>query len=135
MATPSELLAFLIPGFLVTIAIETLILLLLLSARHNLRERLTAGVMLTACTYPIVVLVMPELLWQYFGYTIFIAIAETFAPAAECAIFYYAWIRPTEPPTRTRDTLQDFAAITLANLTSWLGGGYLVETYLRDFLQ
>jgi hypothetical protein len=133
MATPSELLAFLIPGFLVTITIETPILLLLLTARHNWRDRITAGVLLTACTYPIVVLVMPQLLWQFFGHTIYIAIAETFAPTAECAIFYFAWIRPTQPPPHTRDTLQDFAAITIANLTSWLGGSYLVETYLKDF--
>lgn len=133
MPTPSALLAFLLPGFLLTIAIETPILLALLSSRHAIRQRLIAGVMLTACTYPIVILVMPELLWRTFGYTVYIGIAETFAPLAECAIFYTFWIRSLAQPQRPRDSVQDIAAITLANLASWLGGAYLIEHYRRTF--
>lgn len=130
MPSNSALLAFLIPGFLLTIAIETPILLALLSKRHALKERLAAGVLLTACTYPIVVLVLPQLLWRFFGYAIYIGVAETFAPLAECVIFYLYWIRPLKFPISKRDTIQDFAAITFANLVSWIGGYYLTVNYL-----
>ena len=97
MPTSSALIAFLIPGFLLIIAIETPILLLGLSSRHLFREKAIAGVMLTACTYPIVALVLPELL-RPLGYDIYIYIAETFAPLAECAIFYDFWIRSLDSP-------------------------------------
>ena len=52
-----ELWRFLPFGYLLTIAIETPILLFGLSPHHPKRRRLLAGVWLTACTYPIVVLV------------------------------------------------------------------------------
>lgn len=133
--SPTDLLTFLPIGYLITIAFETPILLALLSKRHSLRDRLTAGVMLTACTYPIVVLVLPELLWRNYGHTLYITIAETFAPLAECALFYCFWIKPAPPPHKTSHTIQDFAAITLANLVSWLGGGYIVTNYLQPLFQ
>jgi hypothetical protein len=135
MPSTGTLLNFLLPGFLITIAIEAPILLLLLSKRHAMRERCIAGVMLTACTYPIVVLVLPELLWRPYGYAIYISVAESFAPLAECLIFYFCWIRSLAPPQRVRDNLQDFAAIVIANLTSWLGGSYLIENVLSDFFR
>lgn len=129
MPSSSELLAFFIPGYLITIAMETPILLLCLSPRHSLRERVIAGVLLTACTYPIVVLVLPELLRPY-GYAIYIGIAETFAPLAECAIFYLFWICSPVCKRDWRLNAWDFAAITGANLVSWLLGGALVAKYL-----
>jgi hypothetical protein len=55
-----DLWLFVLPGYLVTIAIETSVLLVALSASHKIKDRLIAGVWLTACTYPIVVLVMPN---------------------------------------------------------------------------
>jgi hypothetical protein len=134
MPSTEGLLAFFLPGLLLTIAIETPILLLGLSSRHTLREKLTAGVLLTACTYPQVVLVMPELLWLPFGYEVYIAIAETFAPLAECVIFYLLWIRPSASPASTANNLRDFAAITVANLASWLGGGLIVQRYFDPLL-
>jgi hypothetical protein len=126
MPTPSDLLAFLIPGYLTTILIEAPILLLCLSARHAIREKAIAGVMLTACTYPIVVLVLPELLWRPFGYVTYISLAETFAPLAEIVIFYFIWIRRLSGTARHVDTMRDFAAIVAANLASWLGGGLFI---------
>jgi hypothetical protein len=57
--SPAELWRFLPLGYLFTILIETPVLLIGLSRRHSIRQRLFAGVWLTACTYPIVVLVMP----------------------------------------------------------------------------
>lgn len=132
--TPSELLTFLLPGYLLTIAIEAPILFVFLSWRHALKDRAVAGVMLTACTYPVVVLVLPILLWGPFGHTIYISIAETFAPLAECTLFYWIWIAPkpnqTSTPKSWAETAQDFAAIVGANLASWLLGGRIVDWYL-----
>ena len=62
--TPEDLWAWMPKGYLFTISIETTILLIGLSARHSWKVRLFCGVWLTACTYPIVVLVLPLLLPQ-----------------------------------------------------------------------
>jgi hypothetical protein len=56
---PRDLWSFLPLGFLITVLIETPILLIGLSPRHSLRRRLAAGVWLTACSYPVVILVFP----------------------------------------------------------------------------
>src|SRR6188472_2363351 len=77
-------------GYLLTILIETPILLLGLAPKLSFRQKLLCGIWLTACTYPIVVLVLPTLMngflrWQY------LAIAETCAPVGECFIFWLAF--------------------------------------------
>jgi len=108
---PGELWRFFPIGYLLTIVIETPILLVGLSARHTLRRRLFAGVWLTACTYPIVVLVLPLLFTSRF---IFLLVAETFAPVAECLLFWLAF-GGKEGSVRWRD----FAVIVIANLASF----------------
>lgn len=111
---PRDLWRFLLVGYLLTIAIETPVLLVGLSARHSMPRRLFCGVWLTACTYPIVVLVLPLLLeprWLY------LLVAETFAPAAECALFWAAF--GTRAAWGTRGMARDLSAITLANLLSF----------------
>lgn len=116
---PNELWAFLPWGYLLTVAIELPILLVGLSPRHSLRVRVTAGFWLTACTYPIVVLVLPLLIDSRATYLL---VAETFAPLAECLLFYAAYLRPRaiiESPHMLRSTWRDLAAITLANLSSF----------------
>src|SRR4051812_11822396 len=114
---PHSLWSFLLIGYLVSIAIETPILLVGLSARHPFRHRLFAGVWLTACTYPIVILVLP--LWIDAGEhrTPYLAVAETFAPVAECALFWAAFGARQE--WGRASMWRDFAAITLANLASF----------------
>jgi hypothetical protein len=116
---PSQLWRFLLSGYALTIAIETPILLALLSKPHSWMRRVAAGLWLTACTYPIVVLVLPLLLtmeprWRY------LLVAETFAPLAECAIFTAAFHRGTSLSRANR--MRDWAAIVLANLASFLIG-------------
>src|ERR1051325_7486815 len=93
--SPSELWHFLLLGYLFTIAIETPILLLGLSSRHAIKRRLAAGVWLTACTYPVVVLVLP-LVMANVSRTIYLIVAETFAPVAECALFWLAYGKADE---------------------------------------
>ena len=111
-----ELWRFFPIGYLFTVLIETPILLLGLSARHSLGRRLFAGLWLTACTYPIVVLVMP-LLFADQSRTAYLSVAEVFAPVAECALFALAFGFKDEQGRTT--VWRDFAVIVLANLASF----------------
>ena len=113
--TPAELWAWLPFGYVFTILVETPVLLVGLSPRHSLARKLFAGLWLTACTYPIVVLVLPLAIPQR---ALYVAVAETFAPAAECTLFWLAF--------RERETVwRDMAAIVVANLASWGAGAVL----------
>lgn len=129
---------FLVIGYLLTIAIETPILLAGLSRGHSLARRLFAGVWLTACTYPIVVLVLPLVISPLFenprhAEWVYLAVAETFAPLAECALFSLLVktqtpvAKPRESLSADRVTWQDYLAIITANLTSFLGGEWLLK--------
>ena len=120
--SPSELWHFLLIGYPFTILIETPILLIGLSRRHSFKRRLFAGVWLTACTYPIVVLVLPLMLASV-SRAIYLLVAETFAPVAECILFWVAYGKPEE--LGERSMWQDFATIVVANLSSFLGGELL----------
>jgi len=120
--SPSDLWRFLLIGYPFTILIETPVLLLGLSKRHSIKRRIFAGVWLTACTYPIVVLVMP-LMFANVSRTIYLAVAETFAPVAECILFWLAYGEAEE--LGKRSMWQDFATIVIANLASFLGGEVL----------
>lgn len=108
---------FLPRGYLQTIAIETPVLLIGLSRIHSLKTKLIAGAWLTACTYPIVVLVLPCVIPLETHRGLYLLIAETFAPVAECALFWAAFIRrnPDAQPGFWRDMI----TVTLANLASF----------------
>ncbi|HKO60059.1 MAG TPA: hypothetical protein VJV03_02775 [Pyrinomonadaceae bacterium] len=123
--SPNELWIFLPLGYLVTILIETPILLIGLSSRHTIKRKLLAGVWLTACTYPIVTLVLP-LLFAPDSRTAYLLVAETFAPVAECVIFWIAFGR--EQLLGSRSMWRDFAAIIVANLASF-GVGELLNAW------
>jgi len=114
--SPLELWRFLPIGCLFTIAIETPILFIGLSRRHSKRRRILAGIWLTACTYPIVILVLPLLLVNQ-SRGMFLLVAEVFAPVAECGLFWLAFGKES--------TWRDFTAIIVANLASFLGGELL----------
>ncbi len=111
--SPWDLWHFLPIGYLLTIAVETPVLFVGLSAHHPKLRRIAAGFWLTACTYPIVVLVLPLILIDH-SRAFFLAVAETFAPLAECALFWLAFGKQT--------TWRDFATIAVANLASFLVG-------------
>lgn len=121
--------------YLLTIALETPVLLALLSARHPWPRRLFAGVWLTACTYPIVWILLPLTVWQWWGYGIYLAVAETFAPLAECILFWIAFSAGDVPSDSSQETraiewkgiAQDCGAIVIANLASFILGGYLTS--------
>lgn len=117
--SPLELWRFLPLGYLLTIAIETPILFFGLSPRHPKKHRVIAGFWLTACTYPIVTLVLPLLLENY-SRGMFLLVAETFAPVAECILFWLAFGSGAE--LGKRSMWRDFVAIVAANLASFLAG-------------
>lgn len=117
--SPLQLWRFLPLGYLLTIAIETPILFFGLSRRHPERHRFMAGLWLTACTYPIVTLVLPVWLENY-SRAVFLIVAETFAPVAECILFWLAFGSAAE--FGKGSMWRDFGAIILANLASFLAG-------------
>jgi len=103
--------------YLLTVLIETPILLVGLSLRHSILRRLFAGCWLTACTYPIVYLVLPAMMDAGVNRVPYLIVAETFAPVAECLLFWLAFGEPGD--LRRRVTWWDFGVITLANLASF----------------
>ena len=109
--SPWELWHFFPIGYLLTIAIETPVLFFGLSPHHPKLRRIAAGFWLTGCTYPIVVLVLPLLLSERW---VFLLVAETFAPLAECALFWLAFGKEAR--------WRDFVVIVIANLASFLMG-------------
>jgi hypothetical protein len=123
--SPSELWHFLPLGYLLTILIETPILCVGLSRRHPLKRKLFAGVWLTACTYPIVTLVLP-LLFPPDARALYLVVAETFAPVAECALFWLAFGARAE--VGKSSMWRDFIAIIVANLASF-GAGEVMNSW------
>jgi hypothetical protein len=111
--SPHELWRFLPFGYLLTITIETPILFFGLSPHHAKRRRIAAGIWLTACTYPIVILVLPLLMFDQ-SRAVFLLVAEVFAPLAECLLFWLAFGKESR--------WRDFLVIVIANVASFLIG-------------
>lgn len=118
----ADLWLFLPIGYLITIIIETPVLLLGLTSKLSVRQKLLCGIWLTACTYPVVVLVLPAIFfgaprWQY------LVVAEIFAPVAECVIFWLAF--RSRGLMSSADWVRSFVTIVLANLASFAAGEVL----------
>lgn len=127
--TPFDRLWLFLPvGYLTTILIETPILIFGLSPKLSLRQKLLCGIWLTACTYPIVVLVLPALMLNDpdSSRNLYLAVAETFAPAGECFFFWLAF--RSKNLLETRDWIRSLIAIVLANLASF-GIGEIINYY------
>jgi hypothetical protein len=109
--------SLMLKAYLITISIETPILLVGLSPRHSYARRLFCGVWLTACTYPILWLVLPAFLDPGNQRFLYLLVGETFVPIAECAIFWAAF--GTHEELGTRWMWRDLITITVANLASF----------------
>ena len=120
-----DLWTFLPIGYLFTIAIETPVLLVGLSPKVSFRQKLWCGAWLTACTYPIVVLVLPAIFFDQ-SRTLYLAVAETFAPVGECFLFWFAYRGKID--LNTGDWVRSLAAIVIANLASF-GLGEIMNYY------
>ena len=121
----NELWRFLPIGYLFTIMIETPVLLVGLSPKVSFKQKLWCGAWLTACTYPIVILVLPAI---FFGSSrlLYLFVAETFAPVAECVLFWLAF--RNKGLLETADWIRCLIAIVIANLASF-GGGEILNHY------
>ena len=124
--------AFLPLGYLLTVLIETPVLLAGLSARHPFRHRLFAGLWLTACTYPVVILVFPLVIDRAEHPALYYWVAESFAPLAECALFWAAFGK--RELVGTRSMWRDLAAVTAANLASFGLGELGFELGVLDWM-
>ena len=130
MLEPAELWCFLPLGYALTILLEMPVLLVGLSPQHSWRRKVFAGFWLTACTYPMVTLVLPLLLEERFGRIAYLTVAEIFAPLAECLLFWLAFYQGQKngsAPLATNTFLRDMLAITAANLVSFLVGGTALQ--------
>ena len=114
----ADLWRFLPFGYVLTVLVESPFLWIFLP-KLSFRQRLWNGIWLTACTYPIVVLVLPSLMVGY-SRGQYLLIAETFAPLAECCVFWLAMKGAHE--LSRRDWALSFATITAANLASFAIG-------------
>ena len=127
MLEPAELWRFLPLGYALTILLEMPVLLVGLSPQHSWRRKVFAGFWLTACTYPMVTLVLPLLLEERFGRIAYLTVAEIFAPLAECLLFWLAFYQGRSSgdisAEKNGNLLRDMLAITAANLVSFLIGG------------
>jgi hypothetical protein len=107
---------FLPLGYLLSVLIEGPVLLLGLSPQHPMRSRLLAALWLTACTYPVVALVLPAVVDPVADRAVYLLLAETFAPATECLLFALAFRQ------RGVGLGRDCALIVLANVLSFAFG-------------
>lgn len=117
--------------YLITIAIETPVLLVGLSKRHPMSRRFFAGAWLTACTYPIVFIVLPAMIDGEKQRWLYLLIAETFAPVAECILF---WLAFGEKSDIWGSFIRDMTAVVIANLASFGLGELIIEYVWRPLL-
>jgi hypothetical protein len=113
---------FLPVGYLFTIAIETPVLCVGLSPQHPLSRRVLAGFWLTACTYPMVVLVVPFWFDPTHERNAYLIVAESIAHFGECLLFWLAF-RPLQ------NFWRDMIVVFGANLASF-GSGILLYRLL-----
>ena len=121
----SDLWRFLPVGYLFTIMIETPVLIIGLSPKVSLKQKIAFGVWLTACTYPVVVLVLPAIFFCQ-SRALYLLVAETFAPVGECLLFWLAMRR--KDMLGTGDWARCLIAIVIGNLASF-GGGEILNHY------
>jgi hypothetical protein len=132
---PSFIVFALITGYTLGVILETPVLMAGLSACHSFKSRLKAGFLLTACTYPFVIVVMPRLINPELHNTLYLAVTETLVPIAECAVFWFVFHRRLQPnPSGTAVfsravVVRDFAVIVAANLFSF-AVGEIISSYM-----
>jgi hypothetical protein len=107
-----DLWLFLPIGYFFTVVIETPILCVGLSEEHPMWRRVLSGIWLTACTYPIVVLVVPQFIDVGEARIPYLVVAESIAHFGECLLFYLAF-------APLKHFWRDMATVFGANLASF----------------
>ena len=113
----SQLIFLTVRGYFITVTIETPVLVLGLSKRHSIRDRVFAGFWLTACSYPVVAFVIPYFIDPFSQRFLYLLVAETFAPLSECLLFWLAFGKKSE--LWPRSMYRDLGVVVLANLCSF----------------
>ena len=126
----TELCLFLVVGYVATVCIEIPVLMWGLHPRHSRSFKMKAGFVLTAFTYPIVVLVLPATIMPYVGRVACIAIAETYAPLAEMLFFRYL----VDQKLLTRPD-RNAVTILLANVLSFVIGLVFLSEWLMAIVR
>ncbi|MBX9948805.1 MAG: hypothetical protein K2Y39_06570 [Candidatus Obscuribacterales bacterium] len=132
---PNFIAIALMTGYAFGVLLETPVLMAFLSACHSFKTKLKAGFLLTACTYPFVIVLMPRLINPELHNTLYLAVTETLVPIAECAVFWFVFHRPMRACVdgtaivSRHVVIRDFAVIVAANLFSF-GAGELISFYL-----
>lgn len=124
-------LSFLVFGYLLTVLIEVPVLCVGFGRKYPVSETVVNGLLLTAFTYPVVVMVLPALFHAAGSSSrlLYLAIAETFAPVAEVLFFRYLTHRPAfQRPDR------DAIVIVVANLASFVIGEAGLSRWLSTTL-
>lgn len=124
-----EYLGSMVLCYLITIAVESAVLIVGLSRRHSFRSKCIAGLWLTACTYPVVWLVLPRFFPGPDERWLYLLVAEAFAPIAECILFQLAFLHGL--PSNRRLFARDMLAIIAANFASF-GVGELIGSAFWD---
>ncbi|HIE95620.1 MAG TPA: hypothetical protein EYG03_16665 [Planctomycetes bacterium] len=116
-------------GYIATVTIELPILFSCLSRKHKRSQRITAGFLLTAFTYPIVILVLPGVftLLEIDSRPIFLLCAETYAPLAEVLFFRFV-VNQKLLARPDRDAF----VIIVANLCSFVLGEAVLSHAIMD---
>ena len=109
----------LIFGYCLTVLIEIPILIVGLPRKYTISETIINGLLLTAITYPVVVMVLPAIFtgMGIENRVLFLAVAESFAPITEVLFFRYLMDRPLAERFD-----REAAVIVIANLASFLLG-------------
>ncbi len=109
----------LILGYLLTVLIEIPILIVGLPRKYPITETIVNGLLLTAITYPVVIMVLPAIFtgMGIENRLLFLAVAESFAPITEVLFFRYLIGRPLAGQLD-----REAAVIVVANLMSFLLG-------------
>lgn len=112
-----------ITGYLLTISLETPVLIFGLAKVYSLKEKVLAGISLTAFSYPFVAVIFPLVFDPYEHYGTYILVSEVFAPLSEIALF--TWLFQKGKELKPKERFNDFAVIVAANLLSYLTGELL----------
>ena len=123
----SPTVAFLICGYLATVAIETPVLCVGMDRQIPVPLRLQAGLLLTALTYPVVVILLPFLMAGVFSRPVYLLVAEVFAPAVEILFFRFLTARRLAAAFDRNDVV-----IIVANLLSFTAGHFLLAQPLAS---
>jgi hypothetical protein len=119
---PPAALANFAQAWALTVLLEGLVLWFALAQHHSPRTRLFAAAWLSSCTLPLVHFGFPALRSWGVSNVTWVAVAEVFAPLAECALFVVVVAPATSGAAAHTATRRDLAAIVVANVVSFSAG-------------